>query len=270
MSDFDNIGELMHLRLIDIEPGQEITEPEFFVSSAAEAILQANGRNWVPVIVQEIADYQYQTVSNHFVYAAAKKAQIENVWCIVIDPKPSNIEQAKILTREANPVVNVNLCTASRDTILAALRYLQSEPGSPLKTKTVDLIKVTDRILESDRETWADFNKLTKLKCGITKENQLDCLKQVFYCKPLPKKEIPPAPEPVSIKKANRDQIFERLNYLSINKIDKFDKIDPEQLADTLFTTPKGKWKSLNPILKLDCGVSKNQIQKTLKTVFSL
>jgi hypothetical protein len=268
MSDFDNIGKLMHLPLIDIEPGQEITEPEFFVSSAAEAILQANGRNWVPVIVQEIADYQYQVVSHNFVYAAAKKAQLERVWCIVIDPKPSNIEQANILTRETNPLVN--LCTASRDTILAALRYLQSEPGSPLKTKTVDLIKVTDRILESDRETWADFNKLTKLKCGITKENQLDCLKQVFYCKPLPKKEIPPAPEPVSIKKANRDQIFERINYLSINKIDGFDKIDPDQLADTLFTTPKGKWRSLNPISTLDCGVSKNQIQKTLKTVFSL
>jgi hypothetical protein len=268
MSDFDNIGKLMHLPLIGIKPGQEITEPEFLVSSAAEAILQAEGRNWVPVIVQEIADYQYQAVSNHFVYAAAKKAQLERVWCIVIDPKPSNIEQANILTRETNPLVN--LCTASRDTILAALRYLQSEPGSPLKTKTVDLIKVTDRILESDRETWADFNKLTKLKCGITKGNKLYCLKQVFYCKPLPKKEIPPAPEPVSIKKANRDQIFERINYLSINKIDGFDKIDPDQLADTLFTTPKGKWRSLNPISTLDCGVSKNQIQKTLKTVFSL
>ncbi|CAD5925680.1 hypothetical protein PCC7805_00961 [Planktothrix agardhii] len=266
MSDFDNIGKLMHLPLIDIEPGQEITEPEFFVSSAAEAILQANGRNWVPVIVQEIADYQYQAVSNHFVYAAAQKAQIERVWCIVIDPKPSNIEQAKILTRETNPLVN--LCTASRDTIIEALRYLQSEPGSPLKT--VDLIKVTNPILESNRETWADFNELIKLKCGITKGKKLDCLKQVFYCKPLPIKEIPPAPEPVSIKKANRDQIFERINYLSINKIDGFDKIDPDQLADTLFTTPKGKWKSLNPILNLDCGVSKNQIQKTLKTVFSL
>jgi hypothetical protein len=265
MSDFDNIGKLMHLPLIDIEPGQEIAELEIFVSSAAEAILQANGRNWVPVIVQEIADYQYQAVSNHFVYAAAKKAQIERVWCIVIDPKPSNIEQAKILTREANPLVN--LCTASRDTILAALRYLQSESGSPLKT--VDLIKVTNRILESDRETWADFNELTKLKCGITKGNKLDCFKQVFYCQPLPIKEIPPAPEPVSIKTAKRDEIFDRLNYLSINKIDKFDKIDPEQLANILWETPRDKWKSLNPILTLDCGVSKNQI-KTLKTVFSL
>lgn len=185
----------------------------------------------------------------------------------MIDPKPSNIEQAKILTREANPLVNVNLCTASRDTILAALRYLQSEPGSPLKT--VDLIKVTNPILESDRETWADFNELIKLKCGITKGKKLDCLKQVFYCKPLPIKEIPPAPEPVSIKKANRDEIFERINYLSINKIDKFDKIDPDQLANILWKTPRGKWKSLNPILTLDCGVSKNQI-KTLKIVFSL
>ncbi|MGL5131026.1 MAG: hypothetical protein ACRC78_00790, partial [Planktothrix sp.] len=170
-----------------------------------------------------------------------------------------------ILTREANPLVN--LCTASRDTILAALRYLQSQSGSPLKE--VDLIKVTNPIIESDRETWADFNKLIKLKCGITKGKKLDCLKQVFYCKPEPLPPPPPAPECVSIKKANRDEIFERLNYLSINKIDKFDKIDPDQLADILFTTPKGKWKSLNPISTLDCGVSKNQI-KTLKTVFSL
>ena len=266
MSDFDNIGKLMHLPLIDIEPGQEITEHEFLVSSAAEAILEAEGRNWVPVIVQEIADYQYQAVSNHFVYAAAKKAQIERVWCIVIDPKPSNIEQANILTRETNPLVN--LCTASRDTILAALRYLQSEPRSPLKG--VDLIKITNPIIESDRETWADFNELTKLKCGITKGNKLDCLKKVFYCKPEPLPPPQPAPERVSIKKANRDEIFDRVNYLSINKIDGFDKIDPDQLADTLFTTPKGKWRSLNPISTLDCGVSKNQIQKTLKTVFSL
>lgn len=265
MSDFDNIGKLMHLPLIDIEPGQEITGQEFWVAGAAEAILQANGRNWVPVIVQEIADYQYQVVSNHLVYAAAQKAQLERVWCIVIDPKPSNIEQAKILAKEASP--RVNLCTASQDTILAALDYLQAKSGSPLKT--VEIIKVTSRILESDRETWSDFNKLTKLRCGITKGNKLDCLKQVFYCQPEPPLLPPPPPEPVSIKKANRDEIFERLNYLSINKIDKFDKIDPDQLADILFTTSKSKWKSLNPISKLDCGVSNNQI-KTLKTLFSL
>jgi hypothetical protein len=266
MSNFDNIGKLMHLPLASIEPAGEFSESEFLVTVAAESVVQSGGRNWVPVIVKEIADYQYQVVSNHFVYAVAQKADLERVWCIVIDPEPQNIEQAKILAKETLPKVNLN--TASRETILAALNSLIAEPGSPLKG--VKTVVAANRIAEANREGWSDFSPIPNLKCGITKGKKLDALAQVFYTSPPAKPEPPPpAPEVVSIKRASRDEIFVRLNYLSTHKIGGFETIEPENAADAIFTASKGKWKSLNPISKLEGGIDTAKI-KTLKTVFTL
>lgn len=265
MSNFDNIGKLMHLPLADIEPGEQLSESEFMIKAAAESILQANGRNWIPVIVNEIGDYQYQVVSNHFVYAAAQQAELERVWCIVISPEPQIIEQVKILAREVTP--KVNLSTASRDTILAALRYLIAEPGSALKG--VDPIVATNKIAAAEREKWSDFNPITTLKCGITKGKKLDALTKVFFLSsPQKLPPPPPLPEIVSIKRASRDEIFTRLSYLSKYKIDSFE-VDVEKASDIIFSESKGKWKSLNPISKLDCGIDTKKI-KTLKKVFSL
>ncbi|OKH24795.1 hypothetical protein NIES593_06140 [Hydrococcus rivularis NIES-593] len=265
MGDFDNIGKLMHLPLEDIKPSDEFfTAPEFIVNAAAAAV-KTEGRNWVPLIVKEIAEYQYQVVSNPLVYEVAQKAGLERVWCIVIDPKPENIEQAKILTGATKPRVNLN--TASRETILAALKYLIEEPNSALKG--VDVIIATQKIAEAKRESWKNFNEITKLKCGITQGKKLEALKEVFFLSPSPKAKLPPLPEPVSIKRASRDEIFERLNYLFTWKIDRFDTINPDKAADIIFTASKSKWKSLNPISKLNCGLNQAQI-KTLKIVFSL
>ena len=265
MGDFDNIGKLMHLPLENIAPEEQVSESEFVVTAAAEAIRQAGGRNWIPVLVKETGDYQYQVVSNHFVYAVAQQANLERVWCIVIEPEPQNIEQAKILARESTP--KVNLATASRDTISAALRYLIAEPGSVLKG--VDVIKATNKIEEADRKSWSNFNPITTLGCGITK-SKLDALTKVFYLSaPTPPAPPPKPPEAVSVKRASRDDIFSRLNYLATNKIGGFETIEPETAADVIFTTSKTKWKSLNPISKLECGIDSAKI-KTLKTVFSL
>lgn len=266
MSDFDNIGKLKHLLLDDIEPSENFSESEFIITAAAEAILQANGRNWIPVIVKQIADYKYQIVSNQFVYASAQKAELDRVWCIVISPEPQNIEQAKILAREAIP--KVNLATASKDTILAALRYLIAEPAIALKG--VDPAIATDKILAANRESWSDLNPITTLKCGITKGKKFETINKVFFVpKPIPASPVLQTPEIISIKRATRDDIFTRLDYLSQNKIAGFDKIDIENCADIIFSAGKGKWKSLNPISKLECGINTAKI-KTLKTVFSL
>lgn len=265
MGDFDNIGKLMHLPLNNIESGEQISASEFIVNAAAEAICQAGGRNWIPVIVKETGDYQYQVVSNHFVYAVAQQASLERVWCIVIDSEPKSIEQAKILARESTP--KVNLATASRDTISDALKYLIAEPGSVLKG--VDVIKATNKIEEADRKSWSNFNPITTLGCGITK-SKLDALTKVFYLSaPTPPAPPPKPPKAVSVKRASRDDIFSRLNYLATNKIGGFETIELETAADVIFTASKTKWKSLNPISKLECGIDTAKI-KTLKTVFSL
>jgi hypothetical protein len=266
MSNFDDIGKLMHLPLADIEPGEQISEAEFIIVAAAEAVSQADGRNWVPVIVKETERYQYQVVSNHFIYAVAQQAELERVWCIVIDSDAKSIEQAKILAREALP--KVNLATASRDTILAALRYLIAEPGSALKG--VDAIVAANRISSANRKTWSSLNPITTLKCGITKGKKLDTLAKAFYLSASqPQTPLPEIPEIISIKRASKDEIFTRIHYLSTHKIEGFEKIDPEKTADIIFTANKGRWRSLNPITTLEAGIDTKKI-KTLKKVFSL
>lgn len=266
MSEFDNIGKLMYLPLTDIKSAENIAEPLFLTTAAAAAVQQTGGRNWVPVIVKEIADYQYQVVSNHFVYAVAQKAELERVWCIVIKPDEQNIEQAKILSRETLP--KVNLSTASKETIAAALKYLVDEPGSILNK--LDVAKTVNKIVTANRESWSNLDILTTLKCGITKGDKLNALAKVFFVSPPKQSEpTPPAPEIISIKRASREEIFSRLSYLSKYKIGGFEAIDPDRAADVIFTASKSKWKSLNPISKLECGIDTAKI-KTLKTVFSL
>jgi hypothetical protein len=250
----------MHLNLSKIESAEPCSESEFIIAGAAEAVLQAGNRNWIPIIVKETGDYQYQVVSNHFIYAVAQQAKLDLVWCIVIDPKPSNIEQAKILAREANPTVN--LSTASKDTILAVLKYLVKEHN----WKNVKPVETANKIVDSNREQWSDFTPLTKLQCGLTKA-RLDFIAKVFSISPPP--PPPPPPQAVSVKRASRDEIFDRLNYLYTNKIGGFENIDAEKTADAIFTANKGKWKTLSPISKLECGIDTAKM-KIIKTLFSL
>ncbi|OKH40382.1 hypothetical protein NIES2119_01800 [[Phormidium ambiguum] IAM M-71] len=266
MGKFDDVGKLMYLPLEEIKADDQSYESDFIISAAAEAVLQAGGRNWIPVIVKETSDSKYQVVSNYFIYAVAQKAELERVWCIVIEPDDKSIEQAKILARETTP--KVNLSVATRETILAALRYLISEPGSVLKG--VDPVIAANKISEAKRETWSNFNAITTLRCGITKGKKLDALSNVFFLSPSKPSELtPPAPEIINIKRASRDEIFSSLSYLSKYKIGGFEAIDPDRAADVIFTASKSKWKSLNPITKLECGIDAAKI-KTLKTVFSL
>jgi hypothetical protein len=265
MGDFDNIGKLMLLPLEDIQLMDEsLTSSEFIINAAAESV-KATNRNWIPLIVKEVAEYKYQVVSNSLIYEVVKKAQLERAWCIVIDPKPEHIEQVKILTGETQPRINLNM--ASRETLLTALEYLLKKYNNILKG--VNTTIATQKILEANRENWTSFNEITKLKCGITQGKKLEALKEVFFLSPPSKVELPPPPKAISIKRASRDEIFARLNYLTTYKIDAFDKFDPDKTADLIFTASKTKWKSLNPITKLDCGINSTQI-KTLKTVFTL
>lgn len=264
MSNYDNIGELMHLQLDNIDSEVGFTESEFILEAAVEAVKNSKGRNWVPLIVQQTGN-RYQLISNQFVYAVMNRANLEKVWCIVIDPEAKNIEQSKILSRETIP--KVNLSTASRMTIEAGLKYLLDKPASVLKG--LDVIKATNRIEGADRKSWKDFTPITKLTCGITKGKKLDALAEVFYIDQPEQEVIPDPPSVLSIRKASYDEIFERLSYLSTYKIGGFDKVDAKKASDEIFTAIKGKWRSLNRITKLECGIDTAKV-KILKSVFTL
>ncbi|MEG3850413.1 Rho termination factor N-terminal domain-containing protein [Microcoleus sp. herbarium19] len=173
------IGSLMHLYIDEIEPGEGTDAPEFLIKATANILKQKGGRNWLPVIVKETGEDKYQIISNSFVYAVAEEAGLERVWCIIADDSDDTITLTKILAGEEKP--KINLSTASRDEIMAALQYLIEQPNSELKS--VKLAVATNKIYEAPRQYWKNFEPLIKLKCRINGK-QLDAIKSVFDLTP--------------------------------------------------------------------------------------
>ncbi|MEB3213549.1 MAG: Rho termination factor N-terminal domain-containing protein [Leptolyngbyaceae bacterium] len=186
MSSLSNVGNLMHLYLDEIDPGKGSTAPDFLVRATAHTLNQNGDRNWVPVIVKETGEDQYEVIGNSFIYAVAEEAGLEKVWCIIADESDNTAEITRILAGEEVP--KINLSKASRDEIASALEYLIEKPGSVLKG--VKLSIVTNRIDEAPRQYWKNLNEITKLKCGITKGKKLDALKEVFYLTPEPLPDV--------------------------------------------------------------------------------
>jgi roadblock/LC7 domain-containing protein len=86
MSNLSDIGNLMHLYMDEIQAGEGTDAPEFLITATAKKLNELGGRNWVPVIVKEIGEDQYEVIGNSFIYAVAEEAGLEKVWCIIADP----------------------------------------------------------------------------------------------------------------------------------------------------------------------------------------
>ncbi len=170
----------------EIKPGEGTDAPEFLITATAQTLNKFGGRNWVPLIVKEIGEYQYEVIGNSFIYAVAEEAGLEKIWCIIADSSDETVELTKVLAGEVTP--KINLSTATRDEIKAALQYLIEKPGTELKS--VKLLVATDRIDEAPRQYWKTLEPITKLKCGITSGKKLNALKEVFYLTPQPMSEV--------------------------------------------------------------------------------
>jgi hypothetical protein len=186
MSNLSDIGNLMHLYMDEIKPGEGTDAPEFLIAATAKNLNKSGGRNWVPVIVKEIGEDQYEVIGNSFIYAVAEEAGLEKVWCIIADSSDETVELTKVLSGEVAP--KINLSTATRDEIKAALQYLIEKPGTDLKS--IKLLVATDRIDEAPRQYWKTLEPITNLKCGITRGKKLNALKEVFYLIPQSMPEV--------------------------------------------------------------------------------
>ncbi|MGB3404666.1 MAG: Rho termination factor N-terminal domain-containing protein [Microcoleaceae cyanobacterium] len=185
MSNISDIGNLMHLYLEDIDPGEGTDAPSFLITAAANSLSESGQRNWVPIIVKEIGIDQYQVIGNTFIYAVAEVAELEKVWCIIASDSEETEKLTQILSGEKIP--KINLSTASHDEIKDALQYLIEQPGTVLKG--VKLLTATNRIDEAPRQYWQTLDPITQLKCGITKGKKLKALETVFYLTPQPMPE---------------------------------------------------------------------------------
>jgi hypothetical protein len=190
MSSSNDIGNLMHLYVDEIDPGQGTNVPSFPIAACAHLLINNGKRNWIPVIVKEIGEDKYEVIGNSFIYAVAVEAGLDRVWCIIADDSNDTKELVRVLAGESIP--KINLSKASRAEILAALEYSIEQPGSVLKTVKISV--ATNRIDEAPRQYWQTLDPIVSLKCGITKGKKLDALKQVFYLTPQPMPEVTPDP----------------------------------------------------------------------------
>lgn len=218
-----DIGNLIHLYLDEIDPGKGTDAPEFLIKASAHLLNQKGGRNWIPIIVKETDEDQYEVIGNSFIYAVAEAAGLERVWCIIADDSGNTAELTRVLAGEEVP--KINLSKASREDIMAGLEYLIEQPGSPLKS--VKLAIATNRIDEAPRQYWKTLDPIVNLKCGITKGKKLDALKQVFYLLP---QAIPDTIADVNVLKimsiADLKAIAKKQGIPGISKMKKADLIE--------------------------------------------
>ncbi len=221
MSSLSNIGNLMRLYLDNIDSSISNDTPEFLIKASAALLKEKDERNWIPLLVKETGKDKYEVIANSFIYAVAKEAGLDRVWCIIADDSDDTAEVTKVLAKEKTP--KINLCTAPRDEIVAALQYLIEQPGSILKGVTI--ASATNRIDEAPRQSWQNFDPIIKLKCGITKGAKLEALKQVFYLTPQPKPEetmkadiAQPKPEKTSDKASFKTMTVTKLKSIAKEK----------------------------------------------------
>lgn len=190
------VGALLHLYLEDIATNHPTDAHDFLIMGAAQAILDAGGRNWIPIIVKQTGSDEYQVIANSFIYAAAQEAGITKVWCIVAGDSTATQESSQILAQER--ISKINLANASRDEIKVGLDYLIKRPINPLKG--VKLATATERIDAAPRQYWKEnLTDVINLKCGITKGNRLNIFREVFYTTPEPLPDVITDPQLLEI-----------------------------------------------------------------------
>lgn len=184
MAKLDDIGNLMYLYLDDIKVKNLKKESPFLISATVKLLHQNKTRNWLPLIVKETGEDQYELIANSFGYQVAKEANLQRVWCIIADDSQETEEISQILTGEKIPKINLSI--ASKEKINQAIEYLFSLPNSELKSINRYKQKLIDNISNAPtRKYWQNFKSLGDLKCGIGKKGKkLDEFTQVFYLTP--------------------------------------------------------------------------------------
>ena len=158
--------------LMDIELGKVIRLPLFQVAGNNEvhpALLnnlakqiQKNERNYLPVIVKLVAEDSYEAIDNVQILEAARKAEVDFVWCIVVDDEI--LSQIQV---ESGKIIRVPLLTASEQDIKEVLEYIKEQKSG---VRTMNPEKTAKAIVEHRQKTTIkSLNFLTQQRCGVGK-----------------------------------------------------------------------------------------------------
>jgi hypothetical protein len=245
------------------------------IEELALQILKAEGII-SPLILRRKSLDAYEVVENDFGYYAAVRAR-------EIDPRKGELISAIIIDSD-NPTISESIVKQ-----IELLSFERNRLGNkPMKVESDPIIKKSDSsAYQSEFSLQSELNDLKTQILGELRDfmnvilNELKNLKNerndlkntlnnVFI--PTKSKVSNPnidKPDSVNIKNATRDEIYERLNYLSNNKIGGFGTIDSNKAADAIFNAVRSDWKNFTPITKLKCKIGESKIL-TLDTVFTL
>ena len=171
MEDFSSIGAYLRLPRKQIRLRKNEAKTHIAVVSAIAERLKSNKRNFLPLIVEQIDEDEYEVLFNSHVLEAAQKAELDFVWCILADEA-----RRKQIEVEAKQRFEIKILTASERTIVEMLDYVKSVNPN---FRQVDVTQAAKAIVQNRKPNWKSFRPITKLRCKIG-EKKLVTLKSYF------------------------------------------------------------------------------------------
>ena len=158
--------------LLDFELGQTLQIPCKFVEGVSQthpvliknltAQMKKTGKNILPVIVKLLEEDSYEAIQNTQILEAARRANLDFIWCIVVDEQM--LEQVLV---ESGELIRVPLLQASEKDIVEVLEYVKAAKIGPSIIQSEKAAKAI--IAQREQGQLKNLKFITKKKCGIGK-----------------------------------------------------------------------------------------------------
>lgn len=159
--------------ILNVELGRILRIPCKFVHGKSDAHpalinnlaqqMKNTGKNILPVMVEIVSEDNYQAIENAHILAAAKKVELDFVWCIVI-----NKEMLDQVLVETGKSIRLPILSATEKEIIEVLEYVKSYKGG---VGTINATKAAKSIVQyRNKAKVENLNFLSKERCGIGKK----------------------------------------------------------------------------------------------------
>ncbi|MDJ0532460.1 MAG: hypothetical protein QNJ70_08180 [Xenococcaceae cyanobacterium MO_207.B15] len=153
------LGKILCIPLFQVAGNQEF-HPALIKNLAKQ--IQKKERNYLPVIVKLLAEDSYEAIYNVQILEAARQAEVDFVWCIVVDDEI--LDQIKV---ESGEIIRLPVLTASEQDIAEVLDYIKEQKSGVRKMNTEKAAKAI--VEQREKTAIKNLNFLTKQRCGIGK-----------------------------------------------------------------------------------------------------
>ena len=162
--DYESLVEVELGKVLCLPLFQVIGNQEFHPALIKNLSQQINyrKRNFLPVMVKLIAEDSYEAIYNVQILEAARQAEVDFVWCIVVDDEM--LEQVRV---ESGEIIKVPVLTSSEQDIVEVFDYIKEQKSGMRALNAEKAAKAI--VTKRANAVFKSLNFLTKEKCGIGK-----------------------------------------------------------------------------------------------------